>query len=182
MSQILAPSHDEWETPPALFKLLDEEFGFTVDAAASSWNALCPIYISQDMNALVTPWQGFETPGPWDGLSYGAVWCNPPYSMLPAFLKRGYEQSQEFGVPVVMLIPAYTETRYWADFCTKAHEIRFLKGRLAFLEGGKAKSTARFPSALVIFKSIPGTHYGKSPNTWTWDFRCAALPTAKLAS
>lgn len=170
MSQILAPSHDEWETPPALFEILENEFGFKVDAAASDWNALCPTWINQEMDALKTPWQGFETP---DGeLSWGAVFCNPPYSKLPAFFERAYTQSQEFPfTPIVLLVPAYTETRYWTDYATKAHEIRFLKGRLSFLEGGKPKSTARFPSALVIFKNIPGVHHGKSPNIWTWDWR-----------
>ena len=130
------------------------------------------------MDALVTQWNGLKAPD--NSPVSGPVFLNPPYSKLPAFFERAYEQSLEHPVPVVLLVPAYTETKYWASYATKAHEIRFLKGRLSFLEGGQTKSTARFPSALVIFKSIPGTHYGKSPNIWTWDYRCAVPPNNQI--
>ena len=151
-------SHDNWGTPKELIRVLDEEFRFDLDAAANIENTVCEQYLSQEQDALVTPWTG------------ASVFVNPPYSQLPAFIKRGYEQSQEQMNTVVMLIPAYTDPRYWRDYCTKAHEIRFLTGRLSFLENGKKKTSARFPSVLVIFKWFPGVCY-KAPNIWTWDWR-----------
>lgn len=157
-------SHSDWWTPRELIKVLSNEFHFDLDAAASAENAICPNYITEEMDALRTPWIG------------KSVWCNPPYgrgyvSTIPAFTQRAFEQSVEQRNTVVLLLPAYTDPRYWRDYCTKSHEIRFLTGRLAFMEGGVSRMSARFPSALVIFKHIAGTHYGKGPNQWLWDWR-----------
>lgn len=51
---------------------------------------------------------------------------------------------------LVYLLPARTDTRWFHDFCMKANEIRFLRGRLKF---GGAKNSAPFPSMIVIFKA-----------------------------
>jgi phage N-6-adenine-methyltransferase len=151
--------HDNWGTPPEFFNICNEEFNYELDAAASKENTLCPRYIDEQMNALVTPWDA------------KSVWCNPPYSMLPAFIKRGYEQHVEHKNLVTVLVPAYTDPKYWSDYVMKAHEIRFLKGRLQYLENGKKKQSARFPSVLIVFKWISGEHYGKAPQQWVWDWR-----------
>lgn len=156
-------SHSDWWTPRDLIEVLAEEFHFDLDAAASAENAICPHFITEEMDALVTPWIGQN------------VWCNPPYgkgyvSTIPAFTQRAYEQSVEQRNTVVVLLPAYTDPRYFRDFCTKAHEIRMLTGRLAFMENGKERMSARFPSMLAIFKHFAGTCY-KSPHIWTWDWR-----------
>ena len=148
-------AHDNWETPPDLFSLLNKEFGFDLDAAASAENHLCQRYITVEQNAMVTPWDG------------RAVWCNPPYSMLPVFVHRAYYQSLEHNNQTSLLIPAYTDTRYWADIIVPhAVEIRFLVGRLAFLVGGKKQTTARFPSAFVRFHQI-----GSRQQIWWWDWK-----------
>jgi phage N-6-adenine-methyltransferase len=57
---------EDWGTPPDFFQALDTEFGFTLDAAASPANALCPRYWTKADNALVQPWTGI-------------VFLNPPY-------------------------------------------------------------------------------------------------------
>ena len=157
-------SHSDWWSPRDLIQVLDDEFQFDLDAAASAENAICDRYITAEMDALVNPWDGFN------------VWCNPPYgkgnsATIKEFVQRGYEQHLEHKNTVVMLLPAYTDPKYWANCCAKAHEIRFLTGRLAFLDGGEKKMSARFPSALVIWKWFPGQCHGKSPNTWSWDWK-----------
>jgi hypothetical protein len=68
-----------------------------------------------------------------------------------------------------MCIPAYTDTAYWHEYVLRAHEIRLLKGRLKFLDNGKPADTARFPSAIVIFKHIGGVCQ-KQPHIWHWDW------------
>jgi len=156
-------SHSDWWTPRELIKVLDEEFHFDLDAAASEANHICPRYITEEMDALKTPWIGNN------------VWCNPPYgkgyvSSIPEFTRRAYEQHLEQKNTIVLLLSAYTDPRYFRDYCTKAHEIRMLTGRLAFLEGGVSRVSARFPSMLVIFKHFPGACY-KAPHIWTWDWR-----------
>ena len=166
-------SHDNWRTPPELFRVLDDEFGFDVDAAATEENCLVQArprlisfgeksYISMEMNALTTPW---GDPG-------AAAWCNPPYTMIGEFVERAYEQSQANKMTCVVLIPTYTDPKYWRNFVCKAHEIRHLAGRLQFLdEDGGKKQSARFPSTVVIFKWIKGQKFGYAPHVWSWDWR-----------
>ena len=52
------------------------------------------------------------------------------------------------GTPIVLLIPARTDTSYFHDFIYHKAEIRFIKGRLKF---GGCKDAAPFPSMVVIF-------------------------------
>lgn len=162
--------HDMWGTPIDFFNVVNEEFHFDLDAAATADDTLCARYITPEQDALVTPWEG------------KSVWCNPPYSMLLAFIGRGYEQHRTQKNTVCMLLPAYTDPKYWANFVMHAHEVRFLKGRLKFIDkegsidpatGDRvfANQTARYPSVLVVFKWIKGEHHGKGPNQWTWDWR-----------
>lgn len=57
----------DWETPTDLFAKLDDEFGFTLDAAASASNHKCAKYYTAEDSAFDHEWGG-ET-----------VFCNPPY-------------------------------------------------------------------------------------------------------
>ena len=151
--------HDNWETPPDLVRRLQHEFSFDLDAAASPENAICPTYITQEDDALVRPWHG------------RSVWCNPPYSMLGTFTGRALSESQRLQNQIVLLIPAYTDTKWWRDHVLPANEIRFLTGRLRFWEGGSpGKDTARFPSALIIYKTLCGTSTHNPHIRW-WDWR-----------
>lgn len=127
----------EWETPQPFFDRLDNEFHFTLDAAATPANAKCIAYLTPDDNALEQPWTG-------------AVWCNPPYGgLLPPFVRKGYQEAQS-GATVVMLILASTDSNYWHDYVMKSKEIRFLKGRITFTNPANEKMKA-FPTVVVIF-------------------------------
>lgn len=158
--------HDEWQTPSELFKVLDYEFHFDLDAAATYENRMVGNHLgpgagSDLQDALTSPWIGTT------------VWCNPPYSKLPTFVERAYNQSKLQHNTVVLLIPAYTDTRYWWNYIVPhADEVRFLKGRLQFLEGGKKKQSARFPSCVVVFRD-PKTYSNHSDHVhcWWWDWR-----------
>ena len=152
-------SHDNWETPRDFFEVADYEFEFRLDAAAEVDNTKCKNFYTAEDDALRQPWD------------YSSVWCNPPYSLMMPFIKRGYEQHLEHRNTVVMLLPAYTDPRYWSEYVMKAHEVRFLKGRLQFLENGSKKQSARFPSVLVVFKWIKGQKFGYAPHQWVWDWR-----------
>jgi phage N-6-adenine-methyltransferase len=151
--------HDVWHTPPELFRVLDAEFHFDVDVACHDGNALCPLAITEAENALVTPWMG------------GTVYCNPPYSLLGAFVGRAWDQSQQQKATVVLLIPAYTDPGYWWDVIVPfADEIRFLRGRVSFLENGQSRCSARFPSVVIVFRYRRGVAKG-SPRVWWWDWK-----------
>ena len=157
-------SHSCWHTPKELIAVLKQEFPFDLDAAASTDNAICAQFIDKEMDALVTPWLG------------KCVWLNPPYGeghskSIADFVQRAYEQHLEQKNTVVALLPTYTDPKYWSQYVMKAHEIRDMVGRLQFLDHGVSRMSARFPSSLVIWKYVPGLHYGKAPNRWSWDWR-----------
>lgn len=72
---------------------------------------------------------------------------NPPYGrQIELWMKKGFE-SACVGAPVVGLVPARTDTRWWHKYATRG-EIRYLRGRLKF---GQSNNSAPFPSAIVIF-------------------------------
>lgn len=148
----------DWRTPPEIFEPLNWEFGFRLDAAASAENALCPLYITKEMDAFKVPW----APGP--------VFCNPPSkrgeSRLIDWIKRGQEQAQNQMVTVVMLVRSATGSLAWQRIVFPyASEIRFIEGRINYLlPNGQRSDPAGFDSAVVIFKPGPPR---ERINTWS---------------
>ena len=130
---------DEWQTPPWLFKGLNDEVNFTLDPAATDENHLCEKYYTIEQDGLAQSWEGER------------VFINPPYSrrQLKRWVEKGYKESCKKDTLVVMLIPSRTDTRYWHDYVMNAAEIYFIEGRLKFSDH---KNAAPFPSALVVFK------------------------------
>lgn len=54
--------------------------------------------------------------------------------------------------PIVLLIPARTDTAYFHDYIYGKAEIRFVRGRLRFTDDdGNAADPAPFPSMVVIY-------------------------------
>ena len=116
-----------WHTPKALYDALDAEFHFNDDP--------CP--------------EGgiFGTDRAWGTSTF----CNPPYGpSIQEWLEKGVAEAKE-GKIIVFLLPARTDTRWFHDLVLPNEpEIRFIKGRLYFSEGGRAP----FPSMLVIFRGV----------------------------
>ena len=54
----------------------------------------------------------------------------------------------------MMLIPSRTDTSYFHNYIYNKSEIRFLRGRIKFIDPitKKEKDAAPFPSMIVIFK------------------------------
>jgi len=129
-----ASVRSDWETPDWLFQRLDDEFHFDCDVAADADNAKVIKYINHETDALSVRWSG-------------RCWLNPPYGEgLGKWAKKAWQEACG-GALVVMLIPARTNTTWWHDYCMKAKEIRFLRGRPKF---GNAKHGLPQPLAIVI--------------------------------
>jgi len=127
-----------WETPQDFYNILDDHFGFDLDPCASKENAKCKEYYTEADDGLSKRW------GP-----NKKVFVNPPYGKdIKNWIKKAYDESRREGSIVVVLMPARTDTSYWHDYCMKASEIYFVRGRLRF---GDAKAGAPFPSAVVVF-------------------------------
>ena len=73
------------------------------------------------------------------------VWCNPPYGRQ---IGEWVKKAAESGAPVVMLLPARTDTRWFHDCIYGKAEIRFVRGRLKF---GDSRNSAPFPSMIAVF-------------------------------
>ena len=129
---------DLWSTPPDFFSALDRVFHFTLDACATAENAKCARFYTREQDGLAQPWTG-------------NVWCNPPYGRtIGKWMRKAWESAQN-GATVVCLVPARTCTRWWHDYATKG-KILFWPGRLKF---GGSKNSAPFPSAIVIYETLP---------------------------
>jgi phage N-6-adenine-methyltransferase len=152
MSALWSRASDEWSTPDDLYAALDDEFHFTLDAAATADNAKSPTFLDRDRDALVAPWSLIPT----HRSTLPSVWMNPPYSRVRRFMAKAAEEARR-GCTVVCLVPSRTDTKWWHEsvWDLAAHqprpgvEIRFLRGRLKF---GDGKGSAPFPSAVVVMR------------------------------
>lgn len=144
ISKALLSSKDMcWCTPKDFFQKLDEEFHFVLDAAATDRSAKCKLYFTPEIDALAQSWD-----------VGGSVYCNPPYGrQIGKWIRKAYEESRRCTHPIVMLIPARTDTSYFHDYIYGKAEIRFIRGRLKFTdESGQEKDAAPFPSMVVIWR------------------------------
>ena len=146
---------DDWTTPADFYAMLDAEFGFTLDPCCYPHTAKCDRFFTKEDDGLKQDWAG-------------AVFVNPPYGrVIGAWVRKSYEAAQTTADVVVMLIPARTCSRYWHDYCMKAAEIRFVRGRLKF---GDGTDNAPFPNAVIVFRK--GDH---SPHVSSIDRHSAPL-------
>jgi site-specific DNA-methyltransferase (adenine-specific) len=152
----------DWETPPDLFSLLDREFCFTLDVCATRANRKCPAYFTRAQDALRRRW-------------VGTCWMNPPYGRaIVAWVAKARREARH-GTTVVGLLPARTDTAWWQDTVMRAREIRLLRGRIRFVG---AAAPAPFPSAVVIFKTIPSSRLAPRVVAWNWQRRADLTRTS----
>ena len=136
----LASGSVEWETPPALFATLHRAHDFTIDAAASDENAKLPRYWTAHTDALLQDWRGER------------VFCNPPFGRgIAAWMEKAWRETRD-GCPLaVFLVPARTDTAWWHDYVEGVAHVRFLRGRVAYEQGGVPKQPAPFASCVITF-------------------------------
>jgi phage N-6-adenine-methyltransferase len=119
--KIIGKLSDQWQTPSWLFESLDSRFNFVVDVCATQENSKCPFFID---NALIENccWsflaksasqlsdfeESFADP------SVGSYFMNPPYSNSAPFIKRAWEESEDY--PIVCLLKADASTKWWGTF------------------------------------------------------------------
>jgi len=135
------PDQDNWQTPQWLYDELDKEFSFTFDP--------CPLYADFDGTAIE-----------WGNSNF----INPPYCKSTSskkgkddFIKKAYHQWKK-GKTCVLLIPAATGTKVFHEYIYPYAEIRFVRGRIAFVEpikprNSKATKKGKHDSMIVIFRA-----------------------------
>ena len=173
---------DDWQTPPALFWLLDKEFDFDIDGAADAGNALCPRFYAVADDAFK------QHP------ARERIFVNPSYGgreypckavcQKKRCVKRGYHNAvyrpgladwtalfikwAEAGNEVVALMPSATDAEWWAAAAANAVETRLLMGRVGFInpDTGKPDGANTTGSTLFVFRF--GLLRG---DIWLWDWR-----------
>lgn len=146
--QLLSTGKDDWGTPQGFFDNLYKEFNFILDVCAEENNYKIQRYFTKEEDGLSKEWEG------------EIVFCNPPYSKRTKskpgqedWIKKCYEQHMKYGITVVMLIAARTDTIAFHDYILGKAEVRFLKGRLKFEINRKpSKEYATFPSMVVVYE------------------------------
>lgn len=139
---LFSSDKDDWETPQKLFEKLNDRYHFVIDLAATSKNAKCKNYYTVEDDALSKDWSKVN----------GPKWLNPPYGrQLGLWVKKAYTSSIKCKDPIVLLIPARTDTSYWHEYIFYKAHIDFLRGRLKFEHNGSAGDSAPFPSAIVTY-------------------------------
>lgn len=145
-SLMFSSKRQDWATPEDIFNELNKEFNFTLDPCCSELTKKCEKYYTIETDGLSKSWEGER------------VFVNPPFGReQAAWIKKGFEESMKPNTIVVFLIPARTDTRAFHNYIYGKAEIRFIKGRLKFINPSsntpKEKWTAApFPSMIVIFK------------------------------
>lgn len=133
MAYIPKSKSDKWQTPPEIYDPLNTEFKFNYDPCPITWK-------KGDPDGLLVEW-GTST------------FCNPPYSNTAKWIEKAFDESKK-GKTIVMLINAVTDTIAFHKYIYNKAEIRFLKGRIKFinpLEPLKRNPNVK-ASMIVIFK------------------------------
>jgi len=124
---------DKWQTPIDFYNKLNEEFHFNFDPCPIDWN-------QGDADGLKMDW--------------GTItFCNPPYSQTKFWIKKAHDEWVK-GKTVVMLINACTDTVAFHEYVLPNAEIRFIRGRLCFINPLYPLKKTPNPKAsiLCIFK------------------------------
>jgi site-specific DNA-methyltransferase (adenine-specific) len=133
----------EWGTPKDLFDILNAEFAFTLDVAASDENAKCKRYFTKEQNGLIQSWAGER------------CFMNPPYGRaIKMWVSKAWREvkKNEGAELVVGLLPARTDTKWFHDYVLDRAEIRFIKGRVRFVSNKQQMGPSTFPSIVVVWR------------------------------
>jgi phage N-6-adenine-methyltransferase len=121
-------------TPMRLWRQLDHEFGFTLDAAASIDNAKTAAFFDIEANGLAQSWAGHR------------VWCNPPFSDIESWVRKAWLEHEAGCELIVMLVPANRTEQPWWQSRVEPHrdrrgpiETRFIGGRINFHAPGSGR-------------------------------------------
>lgn len=117
-----------WRTPESLFRMLDAEFAFDLDGAATADNALVA-----EWSSYALTWQGRR------------VFCNPPWNQIAAFVELA-----GLADLAVLLVPARVNAKWFHRALELGAEVRFFKGRPRFNDG---PSNSPVDCLFLIFRS-----------------------------
>lgn len=155
---------DEWRTPPEIVQQVARIYGgIAIDVA-------CRIDAHGISNAVLmggvtgdsaeprncpSDWSGLEIDWRYpQAIGHGAVWCNPPYSKIAPWVEKAIREFARADCPpIVMLLPANTDTRWFHRLANHpCVRVEFIPGRIRFLRpDGTPGTNPRTGSILAHF-------------------------------
>jgi phage N-6-adenine-methyltransferase len=151
----------EWRTPEDFWTVLNAEFRFEMDVAASAENALCTEYLTEDEDALT------------DEVRWGSgnAYCNPGFANLMPWMQKAFNEAMRMPQRVVVVMGLVSPSTKWWNFCVRnCHEIRLVSPRVQFVPppGIKKSSNAR-ENAIFVFRTVPlPIDWQAKIRTWEW--------------
>jgi len=130
---------DLWQTPREIFNSLRKEFNFDCDVAASESNALCNNFIDECHDSL-------DIEALWGLVN----WCNPPYSNISPWVEKA-KKEHSHGKSTVMLVPSDTSVKWFKQAYESCNEVRFISGRLSFINAETQKPVNGNNKGSVLF-------------------------------
>lgn len=156
----------EWKTPQDFWRVLNAEFDFNIDVAASRENSLCEFHIDVQEDALNpdTAWLD-----PSDALL--RAYCNPGFgNMLPWIKKASTEALRDPSAIICVLGLCAPSTKWWQKAVVYASEIRLLAPRVQFRSPDFRipQSSNSRDCALFVFR---GKSEASAAHITTWEWR-----------
>lgn len=150
---------DCWRTPDDFWNVLDKEFDFVADMAASRDNAKCPNWCRDALNI--------------DWSTSGWNWCNPPFSQTRTFVKKAFSEYEKHGARSVVLVSnRITDQRWFTEHIVSNCAIGFVSPRVHFVPpNGIKKSSPTFGTMLLVFGDSPGTVFSILKEGGTYIFK-----------
>jgi site-specific DNA-methyltransferase (adenine-specific) len=144
MSSAKGVGRDDWCTPAAVLTRVRQVGNIVLDPCTSESNPVDAVMCMHlpDSDGLTRSWWG------WMSGERGLAFVNPPYSQMKAWAEKVAAEAKQ-GTPIIALVAARTDTRWWRDLWAAADVVGFWRGRLRFEVDGVPQGTAPFPSALI---------------------------------
>lgn len=149
------------QTPPEFLSAVQERFGdFGVDLAASNDNAVAPLFIGPEADALAdhVPWHLYD----------GLCWLNPPYANITPWAEKA-ALSALLGASIAMLVPASVGAKWFNLWVRPNAYVLELTPRLTFV-GHKSA----YPKDLILAVFTPERFIGRA----AWQWRAARVAPA----
>ncbi len=172
-------ARSDWRTPPRLFAVLDREFHFHTDVAATRDTRLCAGYYGPDHHE-----EGFR-----DALLCGwgvrrTCFMNPPYDLkhpIGPWIKKAWRESY-VGATVIGVLPFSPQTEWYRDYIYghsgfldlfhAAAEERRLSHRVTFLRpDGTPADNAPGNTVIIVWRPNPGYVGPWQPAVRYWSYR-----------
>lgn len=129
---------------------------FAIDLAADTENYVCEPFFTADTQRVLedSTWHSFC------GGRKGWAWLNPEFNNIYPWAEKCWQESRR-GAQIAMLVPAATDTRWWAECVRGKGYVLFIRGRFAFVG-----HTASYPKGLALVLYAPYLEGGD--RMWAW--------------